>query len=232
MKRSLAPVTLLGLIFLSALAGCGGVSSKTTSLKLVADNGGGGKAVFHLRCDPAGGDIKHPAAACEALKTRPAVLFHPKPFICLGGSWNISISGRFQGKPVDVKTVSCWTPQMELIDRLGIADQLESHIVPWPVRHDLFAKVAEIRPGTPRWLIAEAEVQARSLGDARPERIRLGSGMTMMVELWGSFRCEKGRITNHHGGNLHQVRHGVYARILFDAKTRRVLSLWIGPALL
>ncbi|HEY5478649.1 MAG TPA: hypothetical protein VIJ84_03445 [Gaiellaceae bacterium] len=231
MKRTLILVALAGAALLVAiLAGCDGRSPGPTSLKLVADGGWGSKAVFHLRCDPAGGDIAHPSRACAALKENPDVLAHPKPFLCYMGSWDIVITGRFDGHAVNVKTNTCWTPQMELIRRLGIANQLNAHIVPLPVRRDLFAKVAEIRPGTPRWMISVARAEARLLHDARPDRMRIGFGSANLVELWGSFHCQNWRIVkNRHP--RHQIRRGVYARFTMDTKTRRVTSLWIGPAL-
>ncbi len=59
---------------------------------------------------------------------------HPKPFGCWGGTfswWDITISGRFHGKPVNVKTSTCWTRQMQLIDSLGLGDdQLLAHTAP------------------------------------------------------------------------------------------------------
>jgi len=130
MKRALILAGLAGAVLLVAAAvGCAGHSAKKTSLKLVADDGLGSKAVFHLRCDPPGGDIADPASACARLAEHPDALLHPAPFNCFAGTWDITISGSFQGRPVDVKTATCWTSQMELIDRLGIARQLETHLV-------------------------------------------------------------------------------------------------------
>jgi hypothetical protein len=230
-KRALILVALIGAaVLVTALSGCGGRSSGSTSLKLVANSGFGSKAVFHLRCDPAGGDIAHPSKACAALKENPNVLVHPKPFLCHMGTWEIAISGRFEGRSVNAKTETCWTPQMELIKRLGIANQLNAHIVPFPVRRDLFAKAAEIRPGTPRWMITVARAEARLLHDARPDRMRIGAGSANLVELWGNFDCQNWRIVkNRYPPD--QIRRGVYARFTMDTKTRRVTSLWIGRAL-
>lgn len=199
-------------------------------MKLIADSGGGSKAVFHLRCDPAGGDIAHPARACATLKENPEALLHPKPFLCLAGSWDIAITGRFHGRAVNAKTNTCWTPQMELIRRLGIANQLKAHIVPFPVRRDLFAKVAEIRPGTPGWMIPLAQAEARLLHDSRPDRMRIGFGSANLVELWGNFHCQN-RLIVKNRRPPDQIRRGVYARFTMDTKTRRVTSLWIGRAL-
>jgi hypothetical protein len=124
---------LTGVILLVAGAGCGGHSNRKTELKLVATSGfeqNKTVAVFHLRCDPPGGDIAHPARACTALEKHPDVLLHPAPVVNYGGnSWDIAISGRFEGRPVSVKTTTAWTKDMPLIRQLGIARQLQAHIV-------------------------------------------------------------------------------------------------------
>src|SRR5659263_481044 len=105
LKRTLLLGALIGAALLAAaVSGCGGHSTTKASLVLVADGGPGSKAVFHLRCDPAGGDIAHPSLACAALAKHPNALLHPKPFICMMGSWRITISGHFKGRPVNVKT--------------------------------------------------------------------------------------------------------------------------------
>ena len=218
-------------LLVAGVTGCGGRSSGPTSLKLVADSGMGPEAVFHLRCDPPGGDIARPARACAALEEHPDALLHPKPFICLAESWEMAISGHFEGRPVNVKTETCWTSQMELIDLLGIADQLNSHIVPFPVRRDLFAKVAEIRPGTPAWVIPVARAEARLLHDPQPLRMRIGLGLDNLVELWGDFHCQNWRLAKNRQPP-HQIRHGTYARFTIDRETHKVTSLWIGPNLI
>ena len=125
-------VALVALVVLGAV-GCG--STRTgTALTLTATNRSVGTATFHLRCNPAGGDISRPLRACAALESDPELLVHPKPFACWGGTfswWDITISGRFHGKPVSVKTSSCWTRQMKLIDSLGLGDdQLQMHTAP------------------------------------------------------------------------------------------------------
>lgn len=233
MKRTLILVALVGAALLVAiLAGCGGRSSGSTSLKLVADSGWGSKAVFHLRCDPAGGDIAHPARACAALKKYPNVLLHPTPAWNYGGNdWDIVISGRFEGRSVNIKTATSWTADMPLIRQLGIANQLNAHTVPFPVRRDLFAKATEIRSGTPRWMISVARAEARLLHDARPDRMRIGAGSANLVELWGDFHCQNWRLAKNRQPP-HQIRRGTYARFTIDRETHKVTSLWIGPKLI
>ena len=226
-RRTLILGALSAALLLAAVAGCGGHPAAKVSLKLVAD-GFGSKAVFRLRCDPPGGDIAHPARACAALAEHPDALLHPKPFLCFAGSWDITISGRFNGQAVNVKTNTCLTPQMELINRLGIARQLEAHFVSYGPRRGLRAKMVNIPAETPAWLSAFAQSQAVALQDARPERIliELIRGADI-INLWGHFRCAKPcHFTVR--GPAQQVPTGTYARIAVDPKTRAVVyaDLW------
>src|SRR6266566_3351587 len=104
------------------LTSCGGTGS-STSLTLVATNPVVGRATLHLSCDPARGTFPRPRAACLALAREPALLSHPKPFTCAGGLfswWDNTVTGRLRGKPVDLKTSTCWARQMHLLDSLEI----------------------------------------------------------------------------------------------------------------
>ena len=125
--------SFIGVVLLVPAVGCGGHAEKKTTLELVAVNpylhGLGSKVVFHLRCNPPGGDIAHPARACAALEQNPNALLHPKPANCSVTAFNFTISGRFEGRPVNVKTTSCWTSQMKLLDLLGIVTQFDTHLV-------------------------------------------------------------------------------------------------------
>ncbi|MDQ3824009.1 MAG: hypothetical protein M3321_12300, partial [Actinomycetota bacterium] len=58
------------LLAVAALAGCRH-DSPSTSLILVATNESVGRATFALTCDPPGGDVPRPAAACERLARDP-----------------------------------------------------------------------------------------------------------------------------------------------------------------
>ena len=225
-KRLLVLVALVGAALLvAAVSGCGGHSTKKTSLTLVADNGLGSKAVFHLRCDPAGGDIADPARACATLEKYPNSLLHPKPFICHADYWHLAIKGQFKGRSVNVKTDTCWTPQMKLIDHLGIASQLDTHYVTFGVRRDLLAKRVDIPANTPAWLIATATSQAASLQDARPDRMRVRLGSADVIELWGHFRCVMCPRPPHA-----KSPSGTYARITVDPHKRAVTSLSLKRA--
>jgi hypothetical protein len=82
----------------------------------------GGRAVFHLRCDPAGGNVANPAKACAAIAAQPSLVTRPQPFYDFGNnSWHFTISGRLNGKPVHFSGESDWSPQMALIAKLGLA---------------------------------------------------------------------------------------------------------------
>lgn len=120
-------------LFAALLGGCG--SSRTadpstsaerdraTQLVLTAVNPHVGRATYELRCDPPGGDVPDPGSACAELAANPTVVTQPEPSICRGGPfthWQLELSGRFQGQPVDTNVSTCWTPQMALIRHLGL----------------------------------------------------------------------------------------------------------------
>ena len=58
----------------------------------------------------------------------------PKPFVCAGGTfswWDVTISGRLNGKPIHRAFSTCWTPQMATLGRLGMSwDVLRKHLLP------------------------------------------------------------------------------------------------------
>lgn len=184
-----------------AVATGGGGGGGETSLTLEADNPQVGHAAFRLECDPPGGDVPDAAAACAALARNPKLLTDPKPFVCWGGTsswWEIAISGRLAGEPVEVRTRTCWTAQMALIRALGIARELERHIDPlsrpaYPgsgIPRSALADVVAIPDGTPGWLIRMARLRARSLGDPRPDRLAVTLGKQHTIALWGDFVCD------------------------------------------
>ena len=127
-------------------------------------------------------------------------MLRPKPFTCWGGSWVITITGRLDGRSVHVKTETCWTPQMALIRRLGIARSLESHIVqrrhivsvestrlPWPGPKP---QLVDEPIGTPAWLVKIAWREAGLLGDPGPERVAFHLGKEDRIVLTGRFVCK------------------------------------------
>lgn len=93
-----------------------------TNLTIKATNGLGGSAVvFRLACHPASGTMRQPAKACAAIAAQPSLITKPKPFMCWGDSFSITIVGRMNGRAVHTQVSTCWTPQMALIRKLGLS---------------------------------------------------------------------------------------------------------------
>src|SRR4051794_7174659 len=79
----------------------GSVAPVAAKLTVLAVREGGGRALFHLRCDPAAGNVAHPAKACAAIAAQPSLVTNPKPFY--DGGNNVAyftITGSLNGKPV------------------------------------------------------------------------------------------------------------------------------------
>lgn len=220
---------LAAVAFGTLLAGCQ-PDSPETSLSLVATNNHVGRATFTLECEPPGGDIGQARAACTRLLRQPSTLLRPTPFTCFGGTfswWDIRITGRFEGKAVDVRTSTCWTPQMKLIRVLGIAGELERHIDPlsrpaYPgsgIPRSALAEEIVIPAATPGWLIRVARLQARRLGADRPELLEIRLGDPHVITLEGDFVCG-----TCHGPPGAKPPRGSRALITVDPKTRGVLS--------
>lgn len=131
-RMKVARVTV-ALLAVAVLAGCGGRAhgQAATRLTILAVDPNVGRAVFHLSCAPAGGDVPAPARACAALERTPGLVRRPVPFVCHGPAWwDLTISGRLDGHPLSRHVGTCWTPQMALIGRLGIAPSLQRHLQP------------------------------------------------------------------------------------------------------
>jgi hypothetical protein len=118
---------------ISALAGCGGAGTKGTKLTMVAVNRNVGRAVFHLSCNPAGGDLPRPEAACVALADTPQLVTRPQPFVCKGGPsswWEVKITGHVRGRELRRAFSTCWTTQSATLGRLGMTVRvLHRHLV-------------------------------------------------------------------------------------------------------
>jgi len=109
-------------------------AAAATDLTIRAVNTSVGRAVFHVRCTPAGGDLPHPMRVCAALATDPQLITNPRPFKCPGGpfsGWDITITGRLDRQPIKRVFSTCWTPQMTTLGRLGMSWQvLQKHLLP------------------------------------------------------------------------------------------------------
>ena len=87
------------MLLVALAAGCGGSATlATTRLTLTAVNPGVGRAVFNLDCQPAGGDVADPVAACRALARNRKLVTTATPFPCGGfaggGCFELAIDGR------------------------------------------------------------------------------------------------------------------------------------------
>jgi hypothetical protein len=111
-----------------------GRTPPSTSLTIVALNASVGRAVFHLRCDPAGGDVPSPAKACAALAEQPELVTNPRPSICRGGPgshWLVRIRGPLKEQRVNLSFSTCWSMRMPTIEQFGLTSAvLRRHLVP------------------------------------------------------------------------------------------------------
>jgi hypothetical protein len=131
-----AAVVAAGAVLGFELRGLGSVTPVPANLTILAVGQNGGRALFHLRCDPASGNVAAPAKACAAIAAQPSIVTQPKPFYDMGpNTWYFTITGRLNGKPVHFRGESSWTPQMELINKLGLAGPHGEPLRPEPLRH-------------------------------------------------------------------------------------------------
>ena len=108
------------------------VPARLSVLAVVQDSGAlgpkGGRALFYLRCDPAGGNVAEPAKACAAIAAQPSLVTDPKTSLNSTPTtgfpppiWYITITGRLNGKPVHFSGEAPWSTQIALIGKLGLA---------------------------------------------------------------------------------------------------------------
>jgi hypothetical protein len=145
--RRLVAMIAVALIAASAvlgveLRGLGSVAPVPANLTVLAvGNEGivgqiGQRALFHLRCDPAGGNVADPAKACAAIAAQRSLVTDPKPVFNGGSdSWYFTITGSLNGKPVHVAVGGDWMTQMALIDKLGLAGPHGHPLRLEPLRH-------------------------------------------------------------------------------------------------
>lgn len=145
-RRAATVLAVVTAVIVVVAAGCGGSRQPRTQLSMLAINTSVGRALFHLDCDPVGGDLAQPSAACAALAKQPQLVTDPTPFNCAGGSfswWDITISGRLDGKPIRRTFSTCWTPQMATLGRFGMSwASLQKHLLP--------RRTETVLPGTAR----------------------------------------------------------------------------------
>jgi hypothetical protein len=131
------------------VTGCSGRAA-ATRLTILAVNPNIGRAVFHVQCRPQGGDVPDTNRTCAAIASTPGLITRPKPFVCFGGPsswWDVTISGRLNGRLVHSKTSTCWTSQMRLINALGIERAINSHLEPRRRKELVAAERRRFPPG-------------------------------------------------------------------------------------
>ncbi len=129
-------VVAAGVVIGIELRGLGSVTPVPANLTVLAVGQNGGRALFHLRCDPARGNVAAPAKACAAIAAQPSLVTNPKPFYDGGNNGAyFKITGTLNGRPIHFSGESDWTPQMALIDKLGLAGPHGQPLRPEPLRH-------------------------------------------------------------------------------------------------
>lgn len=118
----------------------------------------GGRALFHLKCDPAGGDVADPAKACAAIAAQPRLVTDPTPYLANGtrtegpvslgripamqscpsnpakwcpanGPDYFTITGTVNGKPVHFSGGGLFSTDVPLVAKLGLATRLGAPVV-------------------------------------------------------------------------------------------------------
>jgi hypothetical protein len=78
--------------------------------------------------------LPDPVRACAALAKDPELVTAPKRFLCAGGMfswWDVTISGRLAGNPIDTDFSTCWTTQMATLERFEMDWKvLQAHLLP------------------------------------------------------------------------------------------------------
>jgi hypothetical protein len=119
----------------------------------------GGRALFHLKCDPASGNVADPAKACAAIAAQPSLVTNPKPYtpnhrvagfagfgtatggplmqVCRSGHGlcpangpdYFKISGSVNGKPVHFSGGGSFATDVPLVAKLGLAGRFGKPVV-------------------------------------------------------------------------------------------------------
>jgi hypothetical protein len=114
-----AGATGLGLELSSRGADSAGGRSSTSLRLLVNGPLYEGRGVFHLNCNPPGGNLPDPAAACALIAGQSTAITRPKFSSCLEPN-EVTFVGRLNGKPVESTITTCWASQARLIRNLGV----------------------------------------------------------------------------------------------------------------
>lgn len=117
----LVVAVVVSAVLVAELPGRGSVAPVPAKLTVLAVSESG-RALFHLRCDPDRGNVAQPDKACTAIADQPSLVMNPRPFYDSGpNTAYFTITGQVSGKPIHFSGESSWTPQMALIEKLGLA---------------------------------------------------------------------------------------------------------------
>ena len=129
-------------------------ATPTTNLTIVALDSYVGRAVFHLSCEPVGGDLPDATKACAALDQKPELITNPEPFTCRGGPgswWLVEVTVSLHGEAITRTFSTCWTLQSPTLGELGLTwDALRSHLVPRRHKHIPAGTTRRFAPGVLR----------------------------------------------------------------------------------
>ncbi len=150
MRRPVASI-LVALVVALTVAACGGGSRASVPVKLTllvvseswpgyehSPQRDGGRALFHLKCDPASGNVADPAKACAAIAAQPSLVTNPKPYRVTGEITGPPITGYFtyftitgsvHGKAVHFSGPGIWGTDVPLVAKLGLARRYGKPVV-------------------------------------------------------------------------------------------------------
>lgn len=141
----------------------------------------GGRVLFHLKCDPASGNVADPAKACAAIAAQPSLVTNPKPyaprtpFTGLGGSSGgppmqvchlhpvklcpangpdyFKITGTVNGKPVHFGGGGIFATNVPLVEKLGLARRYGQPVVRLEPRRHRFVAMSHTHKFAPGVLL-------------------------------------------------------------------------------
>ena len=137
----------------------------------------GGRLLFHLKCDPASGNVADPATACQAIAAQPSLVTNPKPYaprtpvanlggpsggppmqVChlhpvklcpANGPFYFKITGTVNGRPVHFAGGGTWGTNVPLIAKLGLARRYGQPVVQLEPRRHRFVAMSHTHTFAP-----------------------------------------------------------------------------------
>jgi len=137
----------------------------------------GGRALFHLKCDPASGNVADPTKACAAIAAQPSLVTNPTPYpprssvaglggysggplmqVChshpvklcpANGPYYFKITGSVNGKPVHFGGGGLFATDVPLVAKLGLAGRYGKPVVPLEHRRHAFVAMSHTQRFAP-----------------------------------------------------------------------------------